>query len=519
MKNFGQARKTSNLFVSMFIALFITVIFVRIVELSAEKGYLSVAGVQPVHSGQGAGNGNSGIIAIDHTLDVTIPPVPQDNIQAWYYDMTVNDYIRSEAHNKKWDQKAIDLLSAQAKVLAQRYSAGSGTVSVSDLSQQFDSLAKNTGCHNRVVHFYRLKLAWEHSRKHSEEAISVGFQSVVNLIDSKCSPWGKTLAIAWLAKEYLTCPGVPEKTMHRKCHMLMVDFYRLVPDVLRSKLTPEGPLADLTLDIYPVMQLLYGSDDAAYKKIVDIYDKGGRKQSAGILAIKGRRAIARAWENRRKDYSSTLSSKKYPTYKEDLGYAQKYLLKAHSLAPLNSDICNLMMSVCLGLGKKNTVLDKWFNRSVEIHPQSAEPYIRKAEYLLPQWHGSTEEALSFAREALEKAASDGRYWELSSVICFVHKNLSGRRGSSAKNLAYWKDPQIWQDYLKVYAVSMKASVRSVKDIKNSFLVHGVLCGQRNAVRKIAQELGPDIDYGFFSEFSFSKKTIDNVKAFLQDVPH
>ena len=103
-------------------------------------------------------------------------------------------------------------------------------------------------------------------------------------------------------------------------------------------------------------------------------------------------------------------------FDERMARAAEYLNKAYELDPHDWRISDAMMSVESGQRKGRDVEQKWFDRAVAANPDSRDPYLRMAAYLITNKSDNGAEAVKFARACYDEGNWRGRIPFMRAVI-------------------------------------------------------------------------------------------------------
>jgi hypothetical protein len=104
----------------------------------------------------------------------------------------------------------------------------------------------------------------------------------------------------------------------------------------------------------------------------------------------------------------------------------------------------------------------------------------KLTFLLPRWHGSKEDCLTFARETLDLAETSIGMADLAEVIQTAHLTMAKRRSSSNPSSynEYWENPEVWADLVRSYRILSHPGQMNRKLIDSRFFAQTILCRQR-----------------------------------------
>ena len=204
--------------------------------------------------------------------------------------------------------------------------------------------------------------------------------------------------------------------------------------------------------------------------------------SAIPLVFKGQFYIDYAWDARGTDWASKVTPEGWKLMGERLSAAEQALTKAWELDPTNVDAPTLMLTVVLGQDKDRPEMELWFDRAMAAHPDNRAACDSKLHYLLPKWHGSTEEALAFGRECV-----NGNNWvaDLPFVLILAHSTLAQDSGNPDQ---YYRLPQVWEDVQSAYVPYMDAKPDN-NWLHSEYTSWAVRCGHLTEARQQFEKLG------------------------------
>lgn len=112
------------------------------------------------------------------------------------------------------------------------------------------------------------------------------------------------------------------------------------------------------------------------------------------------------WRARGGGYAKTVTDKGWELFRTRLAESAQVLAKARQLDEKCPRLWSAMLQVALGLAMPRADYDKLFTEAVQAYPQYTAFYTRKANYLLPRWHGKPGEWEKFLGQAADEIGGD-----------------------------------------------------------------------------------------------------------------
>jgi len=437
------------------------------------------------------------------SLNVKIPTAPTDNqILKWYYDTTVNDYLREGSHNSTWDQEAIDTLYLTALKFSENHYDNKEVVSTKKLYEQYSRLIDTLHCTSPIIqygHYLVSLMVKEH--EHSDTNLEQLLQLSQKIKKSGCSLFRKA-HINHLVTANFHTERIESRTRRLKIVEFMVkDGFRFWPLLLKDKAIPESVLAALVIGQYPFTRALGATrSEENYQSTTMIANskkysllsliKEHRPDSLALKLIEAKELQMLGWGYRGTGYASSVSTSRFTGFRSCLEKAKQKYIEAYNRWPNFSYPSLQMISISMGLSLNTETMNMWFNRAIKANTTYSAPYNAKTLYLLPRWHGSKEECLTFVRDSLKKAENNIEIADVAEIVDTAHFYLSGReaKGKSRRILEYWKDPRVWNDFSRAYAVLNNKGQRNIREVKSLYLAHAILCKKINIAKEISKEL-------------------------------
>jgi hypothetical protein len=204
------------------------------------------------------------------------------------------------------------------------------------------------------------------------------------------------------------------------------------------------------------------------------------------LIFKGKFYTEWAWEARGDDTADKVTRPGWKFFAERLQVAEETLTKAYEMDPADPAAATEMLSVELGQGKGNDVMEKWFKRAMEADPDNYTACYSKLYYLEPKWHGSPKEMLDFANECLRSGNYRGR---LPMILADAHNSLAAYLPQKE---IYFADPAVWRDIQRVYEPFLRVKPDDTFD-RSAYCRYACWSGQWAVAAKQFEILGNNVD--------------------------
>lgn len=263
---------------------------------------------------------------------------------------------------------------------------------------------------------------------------------------------------------------------------------------------PDRPLLELGIAMTDTWAPLNKDRKPGFDRLEAVL-KESRPDGVLPLLLKGEVYTSYAWDARGNGWSNTVSKDGWKLMAERLNEAEASLLKASEKDPKEPLAPTYLITVELGQGKGREVMESWYRRAMEADPDNLEAVHRKMYYLAPQWYGSAEEQLAFARDLAQGANWDAR---LPFQLIDLHVKLAR---TSNKGAAYYKDAQVWGDIKSVYEPYLSKRPESSHD-RTWYAKLACWSEHYDVARAQFEKLGDKVDVSVFS----SPEEMERLKA-------
>jgi len=158
-------------------------------------------------------------------------------------------------------------------------------------------------------------------------------------------------------------------------------------------------------------------------------------------ALQGDYYIHYAWTARGSGWSNTVTQNGWRLFKERLEKASDILQTAYPESQMKGALARRMITVELGLEKGRNEMEPWFQRAIESDPDDYAAYLRKMNYLLPRWYGSSEDLWKYGLECVKT-----QNWSAKIPMILVE----ALEDLSENNSKIYSKPQIWEPLEQVF---------------------------------------------------------------------
>lgn len=131
-----------------------------------------------------------------------------------------------------------------------------------------------------------------------------------------------------------------------------------------------------------------------------------KPSSIAVPLVKAGFYVDRAWKWRGAGYADSVTPEGWKNFKQDLAVAEE-ILKSHPASKTFPEYFALMQTVALGQSWSRDQYERLFLEAVNTEPDYYTFYCRKAQYLLPRWHGRKGEWEDFAETERQRHGAGG----------------------------------------------------------------------------------------------------------------
>jgi hypothetical protein len=133
-------------------------------------------------------------------------------------------------------------------------------------------------------------------------------------------------------------------------------------------------------------------------------------------------SISHGWAHRGGGYASTVKPEAWPLFYEHIAMARQNLERHKAVAATDPRWYELMLIVARAQSWDIGQFDALLNEALDREPLFYQTYFLALEYLLPKWHGGTQQIEAFAQDAARRTSkSEGKgmyariYWYASQT--------------------------------------------------------------------------------------------------------
>jgi hypothetical protein len=289
-------------------------------------------------------------------------------------------------------------------------------------------------------------------------------------------------ALANCAASVMSDPdSVPDA--RAKARQLLDEATALLPEVLKSP-NPEARSEALSIcdPLLAHYRTLDGDREVGYRKIDDVLDQAGSPKVFRQL-LRAQFYIYYAWDARGNGVAATVTPEGWRLFQQRLREAEAALQRSWALDGNCPLAPTRMITVALGLEHSREQMEVWFRRALRVDPDCYDACVSKLLYLEPKWHGSREEMLAFAREAVR---TGNREAGLPLLLPHAHRTLASYAPSPRSY--YSAGPTVWQDIRAGYEAYL-AKHPSSRAVRSWYAKEAYFCGRYREARQQFERLG------------------------------
>jgi hypothetical protein len=224
------------------------------------------------------------------------------------------------------------------------------------------------------------------------------------------------------------------------------------------------------------------SDWSEHLAVLESWMKAKPDSITARVAL-GDSLVSYAWKARGGGYAKTVTKDGWKLFGERLKQATDVLIEAHTLKEQCPRWWSVMLQAALGSGADRASYDRIFNEAVAFDPSYMVYYSRKANYLLPRWHGRPGEWEAFVARAADNIGGEDGDILYARVVWFEE--------SSFRNV-FRENKVSWERTDKGLEALMKRYPTSLA-VKSERAYLAGMAGDRPKARKYFDALGGKVD--------------------------
>lgn len=439
--------------------------------------------------------------------------VASTSLLEWNRRTLVGSYIHHGRRQPAWNATACELLEAYAEVITSKTAIHTNTPASLNL-ERLAKAAIDAGCDDPLIQFIHV---WSVQARPPEQlnkgeaaaAASAYAQAGRDLQKTEYPPIRKFIAQVGASKWIRLGVQWPwgyhaalYQDMDSNMHSWAVGS---LTELLKNNELPPQIVEESCLAMFEELVWFRMQRDVMVKIVLDTLDTSYPGLSITHL-LKGDHLIELAWQARGSDWAHAVTPEGWQQMSEHLAAAEKSLHRAWELNPKDPRIAILMMRVELGQGRGRDRMERWFERAMELDPNSREACTAKLYYLEPKWHGSEKEMLQFARECATSEVWGDSVW---LVLGDAHANLA-QYWTEEKGDTYWKQPHVWPDIKLAFDRYLKAHPDADQQ-NNLYAAYAGRCEQWDEFERLLP-LIKKVDYKVFGGEKAFKKLVERARA-------
>ncbi|HYE31739.1 MAG TPA: hypothetical protein VEH27_09940 [Methylomirabilota bacterium] len=407
---------------------------------------------------------------------------PKDEARwRWRLKTTVGAYLTFGERDARWNAAALDLLTNFALATFKTNDLGTFARNAVEAGEA----ALEAGCNDPFVRYCTTWFKAPLSRKSpSAEAMQ---STAAALYGTKYPPIRKFYAFHRAAQVLKEESG---KTNPPALWELRINALNCLHSAIEDPTIPaEEALPAIDNFLEPV-QRARSFSLPAFKRLEPVMTNRWANEAL-TWHIVGAMNIEFAWEARGSGFSSTVTDEGWQGFAEHLSIAEKALERSWKIKPLEKAAIE-MLRVELGQGQGRQRMELWFNRAMQLNPNSYEAANAKLFYLEPKWHGSAEEMLAFGRQCVNSEIWGGR---VPLILLDAHVALAAWAKRNNQTANYWTQQGVWPDIRSSFEKFFKLNPKD-SSWRHNYAYYAYQCQEYAAFLKQVELMGP-VNYPYF----------------------
>jgi hypothetical protein len=415
----------------------------------------------------------------------SIPPnlSPESKAQyIWRMRTTVGAYKTVGKQNPKWDEPAIKLLTAFGAIV----DGVKRSPTLYEEAHEYGQTALAAGCDDPLVQYYTAWFAADRTHKPSTKK---DFMEAAAGLGASEYPTIRKFYGAVRAAHFVKHEA--GRTNPPILWELRIDAVNYLQSALEEPDIPSNEALSACLQMFEPIQKSRKFAGQALERIEPVMTKRWPEQHLTWFIV-GMMNVEFAWESRGGGWSSTVTEQGWKGFSEKLEVAEQALERSWKIKPMTETAIE-MMRVELGQGQGRERMELWFDRAMELNPNSYEAANAKAFYLEPKWHGSKAELLAFGRQCVNSTEWGGK---VPFVLWDAHIALERWAKNNDTTLNYWTQPGVWADVRASFEKFFKVNPKETS-WRHNYALYAYKCQEYGAFLKQVELMGP-VNYTFFS---------------------
>jgi hypothetical protein len=443
---------------------------------------------------------------LQRALSKTARARQEEQVYQWDLTVSVTAYEKFGSKDKRWDALVLQGLRQMQTAPADRNTPRAGSPAK---ARQLLDQAYNAGCRDAVaLEYYALAMGLAAGA----DRVQVSRMSLDAIQAFEHSNYPASCRFNACFNAYKAILGCPDsdalalKQMHTAC-------IELWPAMLQSSGLPaEIAMAyAVTLEEHATNLQLGRAESLA--QILPPYQKTFGKHF-GPKFFEGAVHMDMAFDARGGGLASEVSQAAWHQMDEELTRARKLLEEAWRMDPTSFLPPSAMITVELGQPHGRKEMELWFRRAMNANPDNMLACQQKIQYLQPHWHGSKEDLLAFAHEALTNSQWGGH---IPLIVLDIHAAIANDADASGD---YYTSPDVWNDIHRALDLVLKHYPNDLR-IHTLYLVQAVQAEQWQVAQREAKAIGdhPDLSVvGSVAKYQYYLQKIAQQRATPQGRP-
>jgi hypothetical protein len=338
------------------------------------------------------------------------------------------------------------------------------------------------GCGDPLILYFRVRWSDRFETLTSEERNRLFLAAAKAMAGSNYPAVRRAHALANCAASLLRGPDIAPDA-RAKARQLLDSAIALLPEVLKST-SPEARREALSIcdPLLAHYRTLDGDRQVGYRKIDAVLDKAESPKVFRQL-LRGQFSIYYAWDARGNGLAAAVTPEGWRLFGDRLREAEEALERAWLLDGSCPLAATLMITVARGREHPRERMEVWFRRALRADPDCYHACLLKLLYLEPKWHGSREEMLAFAREAVRTGNGESG---LPLLLPYAHRTLASYAASPQSY--YSAAPTVWQDIRAGYEAYLAKHPGS-RAVRSWYAKEAYFCGRYREAHQQFERLG------------------------------
>ncbi len=446
-----------------------------------------------------------------------------DGSSAFFRAQLADAYERVGRRDPKWDAPARELLQL---AVARWSRKGEVDPNLDWRIKLLGDQAVGAGCDDPMVIYHYVRAS---ASLGIEKQIYYGGPFVQNVVDSKYSPYLKIFALTRAAEALAEnlrdgTPGAAD-AMHKLIQQINDNIPLALADPTHCR-----HIAEVLIDLSTVTAQTDGDRKPSCDAMLAMMKKA-LPDSAVPDYFEGMFYCKYAWDARGNGFAADVTDQGAKLFDERLKIAAADLAKAVEKDQHLAGGWSEMLTVLLGMDQGRDTMENFFHQAIAEDPDLSAAYHKKLYYLMPKWHGSSQEQIKFGQECLATGKWDSRIpfllleshanlyesrWRELNQQSITEKDVDEAREQAQKEF-YQRVPAAWEDARMLYEGYLAHDPGAVVD-RTRYARLALIAGHPEIAQKQLQILGDDVVTPVFGSGAELRAFREAVQDALDNLP-